>query len=344
MSPLHVLPFLLLSQLLAAAAPPDPFADHDKAVHVLPWEWMRDPYIYRHGSTYFLTATRLDHILWGTQGIEFWSSKNLAQWESVGVPWTIDRSSWLPNLPHAKDQELAIVDPEIYFMDDQWVAVHSTNLRRANLLISNGGEYNDDYREPFGQNFGDRQAPSIFTDSDGSRWLLWGCAKTAKLTKDLSGFASDEIEIGPSDRALGIGGCTLRKIGATYVLFGTAWSTDKPDQGTYNLYYCTSDRLEGPYGPRQFAGRFCGHGTPFQDTQGRWWTTAFPNGTHESNATKGQQLCAEKKAWTINPNGLTLVPLEVKLSPTGELQIRAKDSRYANPGTEESQDFASIKR
>ena len=341
MPSLSIFPFLFLSQLLAAAAPTDPFAAHNRAIHVMHWEWMRDPYIYRHGSTYFLTATRLDHILWGTQGIELWSSTNLSQWESVGVPWTIDRSSWLSKLPDTKDQELSILAPKIYFMDDQWVAVHTTNQSRANFLVSNGGEYNDDNREPFGTNFGHRHDPSIFTDSDGSRWLLWGCAKIAKLTSDLSDFASDEVEIGPSDRALGHEGCAIRKIESKYVLFGTAWSTDTPGQGTYNLYYCTSDHLEGPYGPRQFAGRFCGHGTPFQDTRSRWWTTAFPNGTHELDSAKGQQLCVEKKAWTINPQGLTLVPLQIKLSSTGQLEIRAKDPRYTNPGSEETQDFSS---
>ena len=340
---LRVLTILILSHTLAIAEPADPLAAHDKAVHVMNWEWMRDPYIYRHGSTYFLTATRLEQISWGTQGIELWSSTNLTQWESVGVPWTTDRSSWLSKLPQPKDQELSIWAPEIYFMDEHWVAVHTTNQRRANLLVSYGGEYNDSYAEPFGGNFGQRHDPSIFTDNDGSRWLLWDCAKIAKLKPDLSDFDGKEIEIGPSDRKLGHEGCTLRKIDSKYVLFGTAWSTDTLEQGTYNLYYCTSDNLEGPYGHRQFAGRFCGHGTPFQDTQGRWWTTAFLNGTHEPDPTKGQQLCADKKAWTINPNGLTLTPLNVKLSSTGEPQIRAKDPRYANPGTEEAQNFPPAK-
>ena len=69
----------------------------------------------------------------------------------------------------------------------------------------------------------------------------------------------------------------MRKIGNKYVHFGTAWSTDRGRQGSYNLYYCTADKITGPYGPRKFAGRFLGHGTPFQDKDGKWWCTAFFN-------------------------------------------------------------------
>ncbi|MEZ5329030.1 MAG: sulfatase-like hydrolase/transferase [Verrucomicrobiales bacterium] len=217
--------------------------------------------------------------------------------------------------------------------------MHGTSRNQSNFLISDGGEYNDSYAEPFGAEFGDRRDPSIFTDQDGARWLVWDCAKIAKLKPNFFGFAGEEVAIAPSDRRLGDGGCTIRRIGSKYVLFGSAWSTDVTNQGTFNLYFCTADKLTGPYGPRRFAGRFCGHGTPFQDKKGRWWTTAFQNGEYETDTAKGQRLCDEGQSWTLNPQGLTLVPLEVTTLADGDIAIRANAPGYSEPGTEEVQKF-----
>jgi xylan 1,4-beta-xylosidase len=341
---------LLLSSMPPAAGNPDiatAIEAHAQAVHVMDDEWMEDPYIYRHGGSYFLTCTRLDNSMGNSQGIEIWSSTDLVRWESLGIPWTFFRSSWLKEREvEARKQksEFWLWSPELYFYDERWVAVHSTNRNLSNFLISDGGEYNDSYAEPFGPDFGDRQDPSIFTDNDGSHWLVWDCAKIARLKPDFSGFAGEEMTIGPADRALGHRGCTVRRIGSKYVLFGTAWSTDILRQGTYNLYYCTADKLTGPYGPRQFAGRFCGHGTPFKDKKGRWWTTAFQNGEYETGTAKGQKLCDEAQPWTLNPQGLTLVPLKVTTLADGDIAIRANAPGYSEPGPEELQKFSHLHR
>lgn len=304
----------------------EPLPSHDKATHTLTYEWLRDPYIYRHGSHFYLTATRLEHVAWGTQGIELWSSSNLTDWETIGVPWDVDRSSWLKG-----KEGLQVIAPEIYFIEDQWVAVHGTNQKSANLLVSFGGEYNDSYAEPLGATLGHRAAPSIFTDSDGSRWLLSDNATLAQLKPDFSGFVGEKIAIHPSDQGFGDGHCTLRKLGGKYALFGSSWSLNKSNQGTCDLYYCTADSLKGPYGPRRFAARFCGRGTPFQDTKGRWWTTAAGHGNYEPDVAKGLALCEKAQPWTIIPQGLTLVPLDVSQDENGAPIIRAKDPQYTSP-------------
>lgn len=334
---------ILISVSITQADPLSAIAAHDRPVHLLDHEWMRDPYIYRHGGSYMLTATRREHTMGDSQGIEIWSSTDLVHWEELGVPWTFFRSSWLKEREteaKADGSPLWLRSPEVYFIDHRWLAVHSTNENTANLLISDGGEYNDSYAEPFSDQFGDRKDPSIFTDADGSHWLVWGCAKIVRLKSDYSGFDSEEITIGPSDRSLGSEGCTIRRIGSRYVLFGTAWSSDENNSGTYNLYYCTAGKVTGPYGPRQFAGRFCGHGTPFKDKKGNWWTTAFQNGQYETDPKVGQKLCENGKEWSINPQGLTLIPLDVQFAPeSGDVTIRAIPSQYSRPGSEEVQKF-----
>ena len=139
---------------------------------------------------------------------------------------------------------------------------------------------------------------------------------------------------------MGHEGCLIRKIGGKYVLFGTGWSTGSMRKGSYNLYYATADKITGPYSKRKFVGRFLGHGTPFQDREGRWWSTAFYNAnvpplTRE--AARGKNL--REDAQTINEQGVTIVPLQVEIGPGGEIFIRAIDPDYANPGPDEAQRF-----
>lgn len=111
-------------------------------------------------------------------------------------------------------------------------------------------------------------------------------------------------------------------------------------KGSYNLYYATSAKVSGPYGERKFVGRFLGHGTPFRDRRGRWWCTAFYN----ANVPPLPSTDIEKRnlsatAQTINPYGLTIVPLSVRLVD-GDVAVRAKDPHYGTPGPDEPQKFA----
>jgi xylan 1,4-beta-xylosidase len=138
---------------------------------------------------------------------------------------------------------------------------------------------------------------------------------------------------------MGHEGCLIQKIHGQYVLFGTGWSTGKMRRGSYNLYYAVADKITGPYSERRFAGRFLGHGTPFQDRQGRWWCTAFYNANVPPLDRKGiSTRDLGETAQTINRRGTTLVPMEV-MKVDGELIIRAKDPDYREPGPDEAQKF-----
>ena len=116
-------------------------------------------------------------------------------------------------------------------------------------------------------------------------------------------------------------------------------------RGSYNLYYATADRLTGPYGSRKFAGRFLGHGTPFQDKQGRWWCTAFFNANVPPLSPEGiQSRDLADTAQTINRQGVTLVPLDVRVLDDGEICIRAEAPGYRAPGPDELQQFGDDSR
>ncbi len=347
---LFILPVLMLSaqnrpameKYLDTGKDQDGLLPRNKAVHVMD-DWMRDPFItLGPGNDYYLSCTRLWNSPDRVAGLEVWRSKDLLDWEPLGRLWSFDDSRWMTE-PLAKatkefKRDPHLWAPELYFMDGRWVVVYTTSLRYSNLLTSKGPSLQGPFEEPVGPAFGHKHDPSVFTDDDGSKWLIWGCTKIAPLKSDFSGFAGPERTIGPSNRKMGHEGCFILKIGGKYVLFGTAWSTDEMRHGSYNLYYCTADHIEGPYGPRKFAGRFLGHGTLFRDKQGQWWCTAFLNGDYVSPEHVARYGISSVKAESVNKQGLTLVPMDIR-TENGEVVVKPLDPLYAVPGTDEVQEF-----
>ena len=347
------------------------FAAHDSAIHILD-DWIRDPYIYlADDDYYYLTGTtvqpndpREQEEPYNTglpakssenqttpsmvgYSIRVWRSADLIEWEYLGEPFTLNQGYWA-QVDSAAFVEIPKIEwhlwaPELYKVDGKWVYVHTTPApvrQGANLAMTTGADMEGPFTFPMGAEMRGKHDPSLFEDVDGAWYLLWGNTWIVPLKPSFTGTAAEPRRIDPSDRRIGHEGATLRKIGDKYVHFGTAWSTDIMRKGSYNLYYCTSDNAMGPYGPRQFAGRFLGHGTPFQDKQGRWWCTAFYNANVpplDDGSIQDRDL--SQTAQTINQKGTTIVPLEVHILDDGEVFIRAKDPRYRNPGPDEVQKF-----
>ena len=343
---------------------------HDQAIY-LKSGWIRDPYIHlADDGYYYLTGTTpkkddpreetepyntgLDahnQKLYGTPSIvgpdiNVWRSKDLLDWEYVGAPFSLDKGYWAGRFPEKFEgprTDWRLWAPELYKIDGKWVFVHTSPApvkNGANLAITTGVEWNGDFIFPMETDMHSKHDPSLFLDDNGIWYLLWGNTKIAPIKPGFKGLASAPVRIDPEDRVIGHEGATLRKIGNKYVHFGTAWSTDKMRKGSYNLYYCIADTILGPYGPRRFVGRFLGHGTPFQDKEGRWWCTAFYNGDVPPVPDDGiQTRDLSGTAQTINEQGTTIVPLEVTIKNDGDVYIRAKDPNYANPGPDEAQDF-----
>ncbi|MCG8526078.1 MAG: family 43 glycosylhydrolase [Opitutales bacterium] len=323
-------------------------AAHEKAVHLFD-DWMRDPYIViTPDGDYYLTCTQFANQAEG-EGFPMWKSKDLVHWEHQGIPYTLKDASnyeeyWerfnsrKKERPGWSHEGLKLWAPEIHFIGGRWVLMHTSNVGIGNFAMTQGEQFEGPFTD-WGTSFGRQHDPSIFVDDDGSVWLVSKITEIQRIKPDLSGLMGEPIRLEPSDRRMGHEGSYILKIEGKYVIFGTAWSTDTMRHGTYNLYYTTSDKLTGPYDERKFVGRFLGHGTPFQDKAGRWWCTAFYNANKPTiDGAEAAKMDLSDTAYTINKQGLTLVPLEVRLDGD-DLIIRAKDPHYRYPGAEEVQQF-----
>ncbi|MBK1877703.1 family 43 glycosylhydrolase [Pelagicoccus mobilis] len=334
---------------------------HDRALFIKD-DWIRDPYIVMGpDDMYYLTGTTMnpgdsrektdpynpglgDESAVG-QVVRIWRSKDLIDWEYLGAPFSLKDSF------HKENPRNVIWAPEVHWIPEmnRWALVHCP-AKQANFALSAGPDISGPWTHPMGANLGYRRHdPSLFKDGD-TWWLLWENTLVAPLNSTFTDYTAEPTRIDPAGTRvnskgkeisiIGHEGATIRKIGEKYVHFGTAWSADLMRQGCYNLYYCTSDSIDGTYGPRKFAGRFLGHGTPFQTRDGKWWCTAFYNANTPPLDTDGiQNRDLIETAQTINHRGTTIVPLDVRVLDDGDIYIRAKDPAYAVPGPEEVQDF-----
>ncbi len=338
---------------------------HTRALY-LKSGWIRDPFVVLDSNKefYYLTGTTplpgeprefsnpyntglqsSSIVGWKAQ---VWRSRDLIEWEHLGAPFTLEDGIWYREQPDKfRDTDAAqwrLWAPELHWLGTRWALVHTSPspVAGANFSLTRGAEVAGPWENPIGAAIGRRHDPSLFRDDGGTWWMIWGATQIAPLTPDFSGFAGAAVTIGPSGETAKMGheGCLMRKIGNKYVLFGTGWSTGRMRKGSYNLYYATADRITGPYSERKFAGRFLGHGTPFLDKQDRWWCTAFFNGNVPPVAAEGiATVDLSETARTINEQGLTIVPLDVRVLGGGDVQVRAKDPAYAVPGPDELQAF-----
>jgi beta-xylosidase len=332
---------------------------HDRALYIKQG-WIRDPYItLGPDDFYYLTGTtpnpgdpreQSDPYNTGLgktsivgSAVRVWRSKDLVDWEYIGAPFALERDSF------RKPPGKLVWAPELHWLGDRWALVHCPKAR-ANFALSAGSELKGPWTHPLGDKLGDKHDPSLFKDGD-TWWLIWENGEIAPLNKDFTQFTAEPVRIDPAGSrtnkagivksVIGHEGATIIKVGNKYVFVGTAWSTDNARKGSYNLYYCTSDKITGPYGPRKFVGRFLGHGTPFQTHDGKWWCTAFFNANVPPLPREGiEQRDLFENAQTINQRGTTIVPLEMKTLDNGEVYIRAKDPAYATPGPDEVQKFS----
>ena len=354
---------LLLLGLLLGSAIADPvprefkatpettaaIAERKEAVQLFEGLFMRDPYILLGpDGSYYYTCTRLNDIDggdpndYGTQGVELWKSDDLANWKLLDVVHRFADLPWREKLEEkAKggNHRPLLWAPEIHHFDGKWYLVYTTSVQQANILVAD--QATGPYRELFKDgSFGHHHDPTMFQDSDGRNYLIDRATTIQEMNKDWSAFIGKARVLQPSDRKIGHEGSFLMKLDKKYVLFGTAWSTDTMRHGSYNLYYTTSDSINGPWSERKFVGRFLGHCSPFFDKKGNLWPMSFHNGTTIPFEKLSKLPDQGKTAHTLVHNGAWLVPMTHWADKNNEIRFQIHDSRFAKPGPEEVQSFS----
>ena len=127
--------------------------------------------------------------------VRVWRSKDLIDWESLGPIFTVDET-----MKAKSGQKLGnryIWAPEIHWLEDRWALVHCPG-RHSSFVLSQRADLEGPWIHPMNGKMGRRHDPSLFTDEDGTRYMLWGNTLVAPLSKDLSSYTADPVRIDPS--------------------------------------------------------------------------------------------------------------------------------------------------
>lgn len=288
--------------------------------------WLRDTWIaVGPDNTYYLTGTtaatnrnynKEPHCWDWNDGIYLWKSKDLKNWESMGLIWSFEKDATWQKEPFTRKQFShaisvngdslenkfrALWAPELHYIKslDNWFIVaclnNSKNGKGSFILKSTSGKPEG----PYVNIDGNAEKPlfpyidgSLFEDTDGTVYFLCLDKYIARMKKDMSGLDEDIREIQQTEYPFEpyIEGVSIFKHNGKYHLVQAIWSHVLPD-GTqtyatenktetcysYDCIIAESDCVYGPYSYRYNAITGGGHNNFFQTPDGLWWATAFFN-------------------------------------------------------------------
>ena len=216
-----LLALLLTPADLAAAegnAGTEPVAIPHQSTQILD-EFIRDPHVLlAPDGMYYLTGTTAGTNFGEIVGVRVWRSPDLANWEDLGFVWTLDQSSWLADVPglEGKKNPRAIWAPELHWFDGTFWIVHTTNLRRAGRMRSTTGRIGGPYEDGGGW-MGHRHDPTFFTDTDGSRYLVYAATQYQAIDLSEPAFLSEPVRIEAENRLQGHEGSVIHRVGGHFV-------------------------------------------------------------------------------------------------------------------------------
>lgn len=257
---------------------------------------LRDGVVTLGGDgNYYLTGSSGGNIWAHTAGVELWKSKDLKDWEYLGLVWDIDKEAedWVKAWrKHPKTAVRAVWAPEIHYIKNNYYICFSMCPDGIGILKSTTGRPEGPYVNAFEKkgSIADGIDPTLFQDEDGKVYFTYGAAKEiVQLKDDLSGFAGSwkkveftDHDTNPSHHApkceargmhdLGHEGAVLFKRNGKYYL-GAADNYET----RYSTCLAVSDNLYGPYVMRHESVPSAGGTGFFKDKNGDWWSSYFGN-------------------------------------------------------------------
>ncbi len=253
-------------------------------------------------GTFYLTGTTDDN--WGVaEGIRVWKSTDLKDWELLGKDgfvWTFSKDASNDQQREIKIRQNRLVRgiwaPEIHYIKGNfWLTYSVSGGYGSGLLKSTSGRPEGPYQDvkKDGSLVKGIDA-TLFQDTDGTVWYIWGGGKMKKLNEDMSDFTENKT-YSPKDAKgnnVGYEGVNMYYNKGKYYLMAAEWNTEGPDRGhrygttnnnrrsadgRYDCMIATADKLTGPYSEAYIALPHGGHNLIFDDHQGRIWATMFGN-------------------------------------------------------------------
>jgi arylsulfatase A-like enzyme/beta-xylosidase len=242
-------------------------------------EKMRDPSVTLGGDgQYYLVGTQGGFgFTYPTGGITMWQSSDLKRWDKARMIF-----EW-QGLGHQFKNVAELWAPEI-----QWSARDRTFYVAFSIMERDVGGKTWLYRSKTGSAEGPYENVTsgpfvegidgfVFEDDDGL-YLIWGGGRIGKLNAKRDGFDGPVSRLVDVDgENIGYEGNAVIKVNGVYFVTGAEWNGPLRTHGTYDMMYGTSTSLFGPYTKRKLGAPHAGHGTPFRDKEGRYWTTLFGN-------------------------------------------------------------------
>ena len=260
-----------------------------------------DPSILRVGEDYYLINSSFVYV----PALPVSHSRDLIHWELVGHVFTDPETAGLEGLPGG----FGYWAPDISYDGRRfWVIAtlrREDDPRRVQMITSAptpAGPWDAPRFLPI-----DGIDPSIFTDSDGRRYVLTNPgAQLAPLSPEGELLAPPRMIYYGSNRHKSEGPHLVKKDG-WYYLFQAEGGT-----GTGHMITCARSReLWGPYDPCPFNPilrtapperyiRRGGHGKPVQLPDGRWMIAYLCGRNVEGHSLMGRETALDPLEWTLD--------------------------------------------
>ena len=246
-----------------------------------------------HDGRYYMTGSCGDDIWKQNDGVELWVSSDLRSWDYLGLVWSFDKDgTWQREWRQHNGKVRALWAPEIHYVKGNYFITISMPPGDRGLLKSTTGRPEGPYVNALaddGKWDGDIDA-SLFEDTDGKVYAVWGGGWIARMKDDMSGFAEEprypEL-LEPDTVARHHAKTCPRRCGATDIghegafLFkrGNLYYLTAADsyEGRYSSMVAVSENIYGPYRHRHEAVPCSGGTGYFRDKDGNWWCTFFGN-------------------------------------------------------------------
>jgi len=242
-------------------------------------ETMRDPSVTLGGDgQYYLVGTQGGFgFAYPNGGITLYRSADLKSWDKGGTVF-----NW-KGLGRTFKNTAELWAPEITWVESDKTYYIAFSIMERDvggktwIYRSKSGTAEGPYENVARQNFVEGIDGFLFEDG-GDLYLLWGGGNLGKLNAKRDAFDGPVRRLVDTDGAhIGYEGNALIKIGDTYFVTGAEWNGPLRTHGTYDMMYGSSKSLFGPYSKRRLGAPHAGHGTPFRDKDGHYWSTMFGN-------------------------------------------------------------------